>query len=165
METIGNRISKHRKLKGMTQEELAEIMGVSGQAVSKWETDASCPDIASLPQLCRVLGISVDELLSGATDQVRQLPENQRKPLEELTLRVRVNSVDGDKVRVNIPMTLVKLAMEIGVTIGPNIGGEHADLLKSVDMEKVLQMVEHGLIGKLVDIESSNGDIIEVVVE
>ena len=48
-ETIGNRISKYRKAKGMTQEELANQMGVSSQAVSKWENDASCPDIATLP--------------------------------------------------------------------------------------------------------------------
>lgn len=40
-ETIGSRISKYRKAKGMTQEELANIMGVSSQAVSKWENDAS----------------------------------------------------------------------------------------------------------------------------
>jgi len=48
-ETIGNRISKYRKEKGMTQEELANKMGVSSQAVSKWENDASCPDIGLVP--------------------------------------------------------------------------------------------------------------------
>lgn len=56
-ETIGNRIARYRKAKNLTQEALANQMGVSSQAVSKWETDASCPDISALPQLCRILGI------------------------------------------------------------------------------------------------------------
>ena len=51
METIGKRIARYRKDKHMTQEELAGKMGVSAQAVSKWETDTSCPDITALPQL------------------------------------------------------------------------------------------------------------------
>ena len=57
-ETIGNRIARYRKAKNLTQEALANQMGVSSQAVSKWETDASCPDISALPQLCRILGIT-----------------------------------------------------------------------------------------------------------
>ena len=62
-------------------------------------------------------------------------------------------------------MTLVKLALEIGVDVVPNVGGEHGDMMKSIDMEKVVKMVEQGLIGKLVEVESADGDIIEVVVE
>ena len=54
-ETIGNRIAKYRKEKGFTQESLAEQLGVSAQAVSKWENDASCPDINLLPQLCKTV--------------------------------------------------------------------------------------------------------------
>lgn len=52
-ETMGKRIAAFRKEKGMTQEELAERMGISAQAVSKWETDLSCPDVGSIPQLDR----------------------------------------------------------------------------------------------------------------
>ena len=65
--TIGDRIKYHRKRLGMTQEQLAERMGVSAQAVSKWENNLSCPDISVLPELAEVFGISVDELL-GKTD-------------------------------------------------------------------------------------------------
>ena len=113
-ESIGNRISKYRKEKGLTQEELATKLGVSSQAVSKWENDASCPDISLLPQLCRTLGISSDELLTGNSNEVKLVPVEQRKSLDELTLRIRINSADGDKVKVNLPMSLVKVAMEIG---------------------------------------------------
>ena len=164
-ETIGSRIAKYRKAKGMTQEALANEMGISSQAVSKWETDASCPDISALPQLCKILGISTDELLTGKNDAVKLVPQGERKSLEELTLRVKVLSSQGDKVRVNLPMTLVKLGLEIGVDIVPNMGGEHGEMLKSIDMEKVIRMVEQGLIGKLVEVESAQGDTVEIVVE
>jgi len=162
-ESIGNRISKYRREKGLTQEELAAKLGVSSQAVSKWENDASCPDISLLPQLCRILSISTDELLTGNNNEVKLVPVEQRKSLDELTLRVKVNSAQGDKVRVNLPMSLVKVAMEIGVEF--NVSGTGGDALKNVDLEKVLQLVERGAIGKLVEIESADGDIVEVVVE
>lgn len=164
-ETIGNRIAKYRKAKGLTQEALANLMGVSSQAVSKWETDTSCPDISALPQLCKILGISADELLTGKTNEVKVVPPGERKSLEEMTFRVKVLSAQGDKVRVNLPMSLVKIAMEIGVDVVPNMGGDHSHILKSIDMEKVVKMVEQGLVGKLVEIESAEGDMVEVVVE
>ena len=164
-ESIGNRISKYRKAKGLTQEALANLMGVSAQAVSKWETDASCPDITALPQLCKILGITTDELLTGNCSEVKMVPPAERKPMEELVLRVKVLSADGDKVRLNLPMRLVKIAMEIGVDVVPNVGGDNAQMINSIDMEKVVKMVEQGLVGKLVEIESADGDIVEVVVE
>ena len=168
-ETIGNRIAKYRKMKGLTQEALAEQLGVSAQAVSKWENDLSCPDISLLPKLCEILGITTDELLTGKSEEVRLVPVEQRKPLEELTLRVRVNSAEGDKVRVNLPMTLVKVCMEIGMEMAPGMAGmtgiHGMDSLKNVDMAKIVELVEKGLVGKLVEVESAEGDIVEVVVE
>lgn len=165
-ESIGNRIAKYRKAKGLTQEELANRVGVSSQAVSKWENDASCPDISLLPQLCQTLGISSDELLIGKTNEVRLLPAQHRKSLDALTLRVRVDSAEGDKVRVNLPMSLVKIALEMGVEILPNLQGmEGMDALRNLDMNKIIDLVERGLIGKIVEIESAKGDTVEVVVE
>lgn len=64
--TIGKRIQALRKERGMTQKQLADAVGVTPQAVSKWETDESCPDITALPLLAGTLGVSVDTLLSGA---------------------------------------------------------------------------------------------------
>ena len=164
-ETIGNRITKYRKAKGMTQEELSNVLGVSAQAVSKWENDASCPDISLLPQLCRVLGISADELLSGKIDEVRMVPAEQRKSLDQLTMRIKVDSADGDKVRVNLPMTMIKVCMEIGVAVIPYSSEENREMFRNVDMSKLVEMVEYGMIGKLVEIESADGDIVEIVVE
>ncbi len=161
-ETIGNRISKYRKAKSMTQEDLARTLGVSSQAVSKWETDTSCPDISLLPQLCRTLGITTDELLTGKTSEVKVLPPAQRKSMDELTLRIYVNSSDGDVVKVNIPMSLVKVCMELGMEVGAVGGG---DAVKSIDFDRILALVERGAIGKLVEVETSDGDTVEVVVE
>ncbi len=163
-ETIGNRIGQLRRKKGMSQETLAEKLGVSAQAVSKWENDQSCPDIQLLPQLARVLDTTVDELLTGKSDAVRVVPVEQRKSLAELTLRVRIISADGDKIKVNLPMTMAKIALEMGVEIAPSYS-EHAAPLKQLDLEKLVNMVEQGALGKLIEIESAEGDTIEVVVE
>ena len=162
-ESIGNRISKFRKAKGLTQESLANLMGVSSQAVSKWETDASCPDISALPQLCRILGITADELLTGKTNEVKLLPAEERKSLDQLTLRIKVDSAQGDKVRVNLPFGLLKALSGAGVDIAAQYSG--VDALKGIDMEKILEMVENGTVGKIVEVESADGDTVEIVVE
>lgn len=164
MTTIGARIAKYRKEKGMTQETLADKLGVSSQAVSKWETDTSCPDISLLPTLAQVLGITVDELLTGKSESVQLLPPERRKSLEELTLRVKVLSAQGDKIRVNLPMSLVKVCLELGVDIVPN-HAEGMESLRSLDLNKIMDLAERGLIGKLVEMESAEGDTVEVVVE
>ena len=61
--TLGTIIAELRKQHGMTQLELAEKMGVTDKAVSKWERDLSCPDINSIPNLAEILGVSVEELM------------------------------------------------------------------------------------------------------
>ena len=62
-ETMGRRIAALRRQAGLTQEQVAERLGVTAQAVSKWENDVSCPDISLLPGLAELLGVSTDELL------------------------------------------------------------------------------------------------------
>ena len=64
-EAFGDRISFLRKLKGLTQAQLAEKLGISAQAVSKWESGLSCPDIMMLVPLADIFGVSTDMLLGG----------------------------------------------------------------------------------------------------
>lgn len=64
--TLGKRISAMRKRAGLTQDKLAERLGVTAQAVSKWENDLSCPDITMLPKLAQLFGVTTDELLGIA---------------------------------------------------------------------------------------------------
>lgn len=70
--TLGALIAQTRKEKGMTQLELAEKLGVTDKAVSKWERDLSCPDIQSLPTLAEVLGLSLEELMQGKNEPTHQ---------------------------------------------------------------------------------------------
>ena len=73
-QTIGKRIVFHRKRLGLTQDALAEKMGVTAQAVSKWENNQSCPDIGALPKLAEIFGISTDELLGIEKKEMSPAP-------------------------------------------------------------------------------------------
>lgn len=171
MDTIGKRISEYRKKKNLKQDELAEKLGVSPQAVSKWENDLSCPDISLLPSLSNILGISIDELVQGKKEEpiVAIVPEEERKDIDKMMLRIIVESKDGDHVRVNLPMALVKVAIETGMAmpkvnakINDKLGG---DALSGIDFEQILKMVELGAVGNLVEVESSDGDVVKIFVE
>ena len=69
-ETLGKRIVTHRKNLGLTQDALAERLGVTAQAISKWENDQSCPDITMLPKLAEVFGTTTDALLGISRQEV-----------------------------------------------------------------------------------------------
>ena len=69
-QTIGKRIAANRKHLGLTQEALADKLGITAQAVSKWENDLSCPDITMLPKLAEIFGITTDQLLGIENPQV-----------------------------------------------------------------------------------------------
>ena len=73
--TLADRIQQLRKQKGISQEELADRVGVSRQAVSKWENNLSCPDITILPELASIFGISVDELLGRTPPKEERVHE------------------------------------------------------------------------------------------
>lgn len=68
--TIGQTIGKLRKDRGWSQEQLAEQLKVSRQAVSKWELDASVPDVEKIIAISQLFGISTDELLKGKKEEV-----------------------------------------------------------------------------------------------
>lgn len=65
--TLGENIALRRRSAGLSQEALAGQLGVSRQAVSRWETNESLPDTEKIMQLCRILGVSADELLLDKT--------------------------------------------------------------------------------------------------
>lgn len=74
-ETLGKRIAANRKRLGLTQDALAEKLGVTAQAVSKWENDQSCPDITMLPKLADIFDTSTDILL-GVPQKVPSVTED-----------------------------------------------------------------------------------------
>ena len=163
--TLGQRIALLRKQKNLTQDALAAAMGVSAQAVSKWENDLSCPDIMILPQLAKLLGVTVDHLLTGEDQPETRLatPETV-KPVEQQLLRVLMQSSDGSKVRVNLPLKLVSAAIDMGMTMNMmNVG--NTDAMSKIDFAQVLALANQGVIGKLVEMEDVGGDKVEVWVE
>ncbi len=162
MKTIGEKINTLRKQRNMTQDELAEKMAVSSQAVSKWEKDMSIPDLPVLIELSDFFHISLDELVKEKEDSVQLIPEGQRKDINEMLLRVNVHTVKGDKVRVNLPLALVKIASQMDMEMLQFKGSE---VLKSLDLKAIVAMIESGVVGKIVEVESSEGDIVEITVE
>lgn len=73
---IGKQIRAFRLRSNLTQEQLAEQLHVTAQSVSKWENDQSCPDIALLPELSALLGVTIDELFdSGTATHLRRIEQ------------------------------------------------------------------------------------------
>lgn len=98
-ETLGRRIARLRLARTATQERLAKVLNVSPQAVSKWENDINYPDISLLPDLARFLGVSVDELLSGASASAQESVAAQESAAEKSTAEV-VSVADDESAEI-----------------------------------------------------------------
>ena len=118
-DTFGNMVAALRKEKGMTQLELAEKMGVTDKAVSKWERDLSFPDVSSIPKLAEILGVTVDELM-----QVKA--ESKEEPLKK-----KIDEI------VDVAFKGVSLAMGIAVVV--------LSIMKQIEMESAITMLGIGL--------------------
>ena len=175
-ETLGRRIARLRLEYGMTQERLAMKMGVTAQAVSKWENDLSAPDIMLLPELARTLGVTVDELLEGRKSQEivpaepdpKSAPEPQPGPSHvdgsrPKKLHIQVDSSDGDVVNINVPLGMASAVLgassKLPGVVNLNLNG--AD----VDMTLIAEAIKHGEKGTLVEVDSGDGDHVTISLE
>ena len=236
-ETLGRRIARLRLTKAATQERLARELSVSPQAVSKWENDINYPDISLLPQLAQFLGVSIDELLRGASTQERKgfdismsiakeadessdkreadkaqnlaidnfeeedtatddeahageeeahrfglgkfFSTEVRKPKDGISgkeqatvhlgnskkhgLHIYVESEDGDVVDMCVPLALAKFAMKSGLQIGGrSIDKETRAQLEEIDIDELVAAAKDGESGTLINIVSSDGDIVKI---
>ena len=95
-ETLGKRIAANRKRLKLTQDQLAEQLGVTAQAVSKWENDLSCPDISTLPRLSAIFGVSTDALLGCESPTGTMVHEGEVVPEESEAdgLHIRKGSME-----------------------------------------------------------------------
>ncbi|MDO4198968.1 MAG: helix-turn-helix transcriptional regulator [Erysipelotrichaceae bacterium] len=115
---IGKFIAECRKEKDMTQALLAEKLNISDRAVSKWETGKSLPDVSIMMELCGILNITVNELLSG--ERITSMEEYQKKAEENMislqTRKEKANK-DGDRYFIIWLIIQVVLIMPVNMLI------------------------------------------------
>ncbi len=157
MSTLGSRLLELRKQKGFTQEQLAEKLNVTNQSVSKWEKDINAPDITLLVELADLLETSVDYLLGRGEN--KPVVTTTQKNIDQLVFKIRIQSANKDKVNINLPLSIVKLFAKDG----------ELKMLKDknidIDINQLIALVEQGIVGELVDIESAGGDTVKITVE
>lgn len=105
-QTLGMMISSLRKEKGMTQLELAEKMGVTDKAVSKWERDLSFPDIKTIPKLAETFDVSVDDLMQVKTESKENMSKNKVDEIVDTVLK-------GIGVAMGIAVTVLVVLGEL----------------------------------------------------
>ena len=101
---IGKFIQEKRKEKGLTQSDLAEKLNITDRAISKWENGICLPDAGTMPLLCEILGISINDLFSGEKVDMK----NNEKKLEE-------NLLEMTKLKENKDKELLTMEIVIGV--------------------------------------------------
>ena len=157
--TLGHRIQALRKERGLTQDALSERMGVTPQAVSKWENELSCPDIMALPLLAKELHTTVDALLTGEDVHAPAAPV---KPAEELIVRISIHPDDNARVCLNLPYTVFSLAScydLLKFTFTANDGDIDAEKLAQeiakVDFRTLAALIARGARGVLVNVQDT----------
>ena len=104
---IGKFIAQRRKAQGLTQMQLAEKMNVTDRAVSKWETGRSLPDSSIMLDLCGVLGISVNDLLTGEVVTMKDYNETA----EQVMLDMVKQKEESDKKMLTLEIVIGVLSM------------------------------------------------------
>lgn len=165
MQSLGAVVTELRGRRGWTQEELAQRLGVSAQAVSKWETGQSMPDVALLLPLAQALGCTVDELLTGSAASLRLqgaepttgelVPEEQRAR----NVVVRVEHPASKPVTVRLPIGLLRFGVKLWSSF-PALA-----TIPDADKEVLLDHIERGLIGEVVRVEPADGSVVTVTLE
>ena len=107
---IGDFIKKKRKEKGLTQIELAEKIGITDRAISKWERGICCPDISLLKDLCKILDININELLSG--NELKEITIEQSEDIIVETVKTYTN-VEKKKNKALLTFTIIILVLYI----------------------------------------------------
>lgn len=151
MNTIGQNIAELRKKKGLTQEELAEKMCVTAQAVSKWERDASYPDVTALSELAKVLGVSVAAILEGE-QSVPALKEDAPEAIARRVLVIKFHMGPANMdMKVQFPVTALKKMMDNGMLlqmIGEKDYPQVSSMLESA--------VETGCVGPIMSVDNND---------
>ena len=136
--SIGETITRKRKALGMTQKDLAEMLTVSFQAVSKWETDASHPDVELLPALAEVLETTVDALVGYRSPILADYEERYQSP--EYYWGIEPNRLCFDILRLRPPVRPYKV-----LDIGCGEGKDAVFLARNGYRVSAIDIAENGL--------------------
>jgi len=133
---IGQFISTKRREQNLTQEQLAEKLGVSNKTVSKWETGKTMPDYSVIELLCEVLKISVSELIAGKEKE----PDTNNTTNEEVALLAyKIEQLEKDKK--------VKTETNKTVHTGVSFGCVIAAVISYTHWQSIGWAILHGLLG------------------
>lgn len=110
---IGKFISERRKDIGLTQKQLAEKLGITDRAVSKWETGKALPDSSIMLELCRILGITVNDLLSGEVITM----DNYNKELENKLIEMVKQKEEADKRLLAVEIVVGGICIVLMLTL------------------------------------------------
>ena len=145
--TFAQKLKELRTKAGMSQEKLAEKVGVSRQAITKWETDKGAPDMDNLMALSDLFGVSVDELLGREARRPSEGYLDERVTEYDVAdpkrydmklggaRRLTVRGYEGEKLRVRLLSdTLATLAADCKVRIDDNRGRLDVDLMRQNGM-------------------------------
>lgn len=112
---IGKFISLKRREKNITQCELAEMLGISDRAISKWENGVCMPDVSNIPKLCNILGITINDLFSGYVVDMKGIDKQMENNLLELAKQKE--EADKKLLRVETFMTLVTIVFYVALDL------------------------------------------------
>ena len=110
-EKIGKYIAACRKEKGLTQAALAEKLGITDRAVSKWETGKSLPDASIMMELCELIGTNVNELLTGERIAMGEYAKKAEQSLIEM--QAKAEKADRNLLRMEIAMGIIIIPLSI----------------------------------------------------
>ena len=158
--TLGERLIQLRAKAGLSQDTLAEQLGVSRQSVSKWENDLSAPDVSLLLPLAELLGVTADTLL-GKEDPAPTRILAEKKDIDKMVLRILIND-GGDNVKINLPVALVRVCLETGIQ--PTVTSGNS-AIAHLDFNRIFELVEQGIVGELINIDSDDGSNVRIFVE
>ena len=159
MNSIGKNISERRREAGITQEQLADKLGISAQAVSKWENDLSEPDASTLLSLSKIFGVTVDDLLNGM--RAPMVSKEEEKP-ENRMIVINVQQYDN-RVTLRIPAELGAQAdfSFLNSVIEENAGEEAVIAINALENYKknLRMMLDNNVVGTIVDAGNAEGHV------
>lgn len=141
---IGSEIQEYRKKAGLNQEEFAEKLGVSRQAVSKWERDKAYPDLDRLVCICEILDVSVGELIYGKSGVSNETEEAHICTLENNVVHMKNFRGKNGLVRLKVLFGILAVicmfsAVVVAVLLVRNEWIAHPDKNENVRVERVYQ--------------------------